>query len=169
MRVVWVRISVWFYSGAAGARGCAPNICSIVYVFHSFFYHEFSTPTHYTSWAWRWFLLFSFGSGRSAKLRAEHMLHRLCVTFFFFCHEFLAPSHYTSSGSVEVARTIVAPPSSVVKCLWEAFVGVFFLSCACVCRCRGCCSLSVCVCACDLLIFWHYTSWAWTWFLFILF
>jgi len=49
----------------------------------------------------------------------------------------------------EVARTVVAPPSSVVKCLWEVFgwgFGVLFLSCACVCRCRGCCSLSVCVC-----------------------
>ena len=56
----------------------------------------------------------------------------------------------------EVARTVVAQPSSVVKCLWEVFVwgfGVLFLSCACVCRCRGCCSLSVCVC--DLLIFLH--------------
>jgi len=45
-----------------------------------------------------------------------------------------------------VARTVVAPPSSVVKCLWEVFVwgfGLLFLSC--VCRCRGCCSLSVCV------------------------
>jgi len=56
----------------------------------------------------------------------------------------------------EVARTVVAPPSSVVKCLWGVFVwefGVLFLSCVCV--CRGCCSPSVCVCVCvcDLLIF----------------
>jgi len=43
----------------------------------------------------------------------------------------------------EVARTVVAPPSSVVKCLWEVFVwgfGRLFLSCVCVggvvlCRC----------------------------------
>jgi len=38
-----------------------------------------------------------------------------------------------------VARTVVAPPSSVVKCLWGVFLGgcgVLFLSCACVCRCR---------------------------------
>jgi len=63
----------------------------------------------------------------------------------------------------EVARTVVAPPSSVVKCLWEVFVwgfGVLFLSCVCVCvcvcRCRGCCSLPVCVC--DLLIFLHRES-----------
>jgi len=35
-----------------------------------------------------------------------------------------------------VARTAVAPPSSVVECLSEVFVwgfGVLFLSCACVC------------------------------------
>ena len=57
--------------------------------------------------------------------------------------------------------TVVAPPSSVVKCLWGVFVwgfGVLFLSCVCVCRCRGSCSLSVCVCVCvcvcDLLIFY---------------
>jgi len=39
---------------------------------------------------------------------------------------------------------VVAPPSSVVKCLWEVFLwgfGVLFSSCVCV--CRGCCSLSV--------------------------
>jgi len=47
---------------------------------------------------------------------------------------------------------VVAPPSSVVKCLWEVFVwgfGVLFLSCVCVCvGVGGCCSLSVCVCMC---------------------
>jgi len=53
-------------------------------------------------------------------------------------------------------RTVVAPPSSVVKCFWEVFVwgfGVLFVSCVCVgvggavlCRC-------VCVCVCGLLIF----------------
>jgi len=35
----------------------------------------------------------------------------------------------------EVARTVVAPPSSVVKCLWGVFIwgfGVLFLSCVCV-------------------------------------
>jgi len=53
----------------------------------------------------------------------------------------------------EVARTVVAAPSSVVKCLWEVFVrGVVLVVCVCVCRCRGRCSLSVCVCVCDLLI-----------------
>jgi len=50
----------------------------------------------------------------------------------------------------EVARTVVAPSSRVVKCLWEVFVwgcGLFVLVvCVCRCRCRGCCSLSVCVC-----------------------
>jgi len=46
-------------------------------------------------------------------------------------------------------RTVVAAPSSVVKCLWEVFVwGVVLVVCVCVCRCRGCCSLSVCVCVC---------------------
>ena len=52
------------------------------------------------------------------------------------------------------ARTVVAAPSSVVKCVWEVFVwGVVLFVCVCVCCCRGCCSLSVCVCVCDLLIF----------------
>jgi len=45
----------------------------------------------------------------------------------------------------EVARTIVAPPSSMVKCLWEVFVwGVVLV--VCVCQCRGCCSRCVRVC-----------------------
>jgi len=50
---------------------------------------------------------------------------------------------------------VVAPPSSVVKCMWEVYVwgvggvrlgvwGVVLV--VCVCRCRGCCSLSVWVC-----------------------
>jgi len=54
----------------------------------------------------------------------------------------------------EVARTVVAPPSSVVKCLWEVFVwgfGALFLSCVCVSRVL----FSVGVCICDLLIFLH--------------
>jgi len=54
----------------------------------------------------------------------------------------------------EVARTVVAPPSSVVKCLWEVFVwgfGVFFLTCVCV-SVSGV-LFSVGVCVCDLLIF----------------
>ena len=33
----------------------------------------------------------------------------------------------------DVARTVVAPPSSVVKCLWEVFVwGVVLVVCVCV-------------------------------------
>ena len=51
-----------------------------------------------------------------------------------------------------VARTVVAPPSIVVQCLWGVFVwgfGVLFLSCACVSRVL----FSLCVCVCDLLIF----------------
>jgi len=50
----------------------------------------------------------------------------------------------------EVARTVVAPPSSVVKCLW----GVFVWGLVC-CSCRVCVSVSgvlfsvaVCVCVC---------------------
>jgi len=55
----------------------------------------------------------------------------------------------------EVARTVAASPSSVVKCLWGVFVwGLGCCSCR-VCVCRGCCSLSVCVCVCDLLLFLH--------------
>jgi len=52
---------------------------------------------------------------------------------------YLHPSIFTCPG---LARTVVAPRSSVVKCLWGVFVwgvGVLFLSCACVC---------VCVCRC---------------------
>jgi len=55
-----------------------------------------------------------------------------------------------------VARTVVAPPSSVVKCLWEVFVwgvGVLFLSCACV-SVSGV-LFSVGVCVWDLFIFLH--------------
>jgi len=52
----------------------------------------------------------------------------------------------------EVARTVVAPPLSVVKCLWEVFVWGS-------CRARVCAGvggvLSVGVCACDLLIVVH--------------
>jgi len=47
----------------------------------------------------------------------------------------------------EVARTIVALPSSVVKCLWGVFVwgfGVLFLSCVCVSGVLF--SVGVCVC-----------------------
>jgi len=49
----------------------------------------------------------------------------------------------------------VAPPSSVVKCLWEVFVrgfGVLFLSCACV-SVSGV-LFSVGVCVCELLMFY---------------
>jgi len=59
---------------------------------------------------------------------------------------------------MEVARTVVAPPSSVVKCLWEVFVGgfgVLFLSCVCVSVTGVLFSVGVCVCVCDLLIFLH--------------
>jgi len=63
----------------------------------------------------------------------------------------------------EVARTVVAPPSSVVKCLWGVFVwgfGVLFLSCVCVCVGVGGAVLCrcVCVCVCDLLIFLQSTA-----------
>ena len=51
-------------------------------------------------------------------------------------------------------------PSSVVKCLWEVFVGGFgmlFLSCVCVCVSVSGVLFSVgvcvCVCVCDMLIF----------------
>jgi len=44
--------------------------------------------------------------------------------------------------------TVVAPPSSVVKCLWEVFVlgvGVLFLSCVCVSVSAVLFSVGVCV------------------------
>jgi len=50
-----------------------------------------------------------------------------------------------------LARTVIAPPSSVVKCLWDVFVwvfGVLFLSCACVSVWGVLFSLSLCVCVC---------------------
>jgi len=57
----------------------------------------------------------------------------------------------------EMARTVVAPPSSVVKRLWGVVWGFggLFLSCVCVCVCVGGVVLCrcVCVCVCDLLIF----------------
>jgi len=57
------------------------------------------------------------------------------------------PASATRLSVSSVARTVVAPPSSVVKCLWVMFVwGVVLV--VCVCRCRGWCSLSVCVCVC---------------------
>jgi len=49
----------------------------------------------------------------------------------------------------EVARTVVAPPSSVVKCLWEVLVwgfGVLFLSCVCASVSGVLFSVGVCVC-----------------------
>jgi len=58
-------------------------------------------------------------------------------------------SIHTRPSAWEVARTAVAPPSSVVKCLWEVFVwgcGMLFLSCACVCVGGGGVVLCVGVC-----------------------
>ena len=48
---------------------------------------------------------------------------------------------------VSVARTVVAPPSSVAKCLWGVFVwgfGVLFLLCVCV----GVGGVVLCRCVC---------------------
>jgi len=58
-----------------------------------------------------------------------------------------------------VALTVVAPPSSVDKCLWEVFVwgfGVLFLLCVCV--GVGGVVLCRCVCVCDLFIFVQVTG-----------
>jgi len=49
----------------------------------------------------------------------------------------------------EVARTVVAPPSSVVKCLWEVFVGgwgVVLVVCVCVLVSGVLFPVGVCVC-----------------------
>jgi len=43
-------------------------------------------------------------------------------------------------------RTVVAPPSSFVKCSRRVFVWKFRVLFLSGCVCRGCCSLSVCVC-----------------------
>jgi len=66
------------------------------------------------------------------------------------------PSIRTAVGSPPstVARIVVAPASSVVKCLSEVFIwgfGVLFLPCLCV-SVSGV-LFSVGVCVCDLLIF----------------
>ena len=65
------------------------------------------------------------------------------------------PAHKLNTRAWEVARTVVAPPSSVVKCLWEVFVwGVVLVVCVCVCVCVSVSGVlfSVGVCVCDLLI-----------------
>jgi len=61
------------------------------------------------------------------------------------------PYHrYPIHGSVRTA------PSSVVKCLWEVFVGVWGVVIAlCVCIGVGGVVLCRCVCVCDLLIFFY--------------
>jgi len=49
----------------------------------------------------------------------------------------------------DVSRTVVAPPSSVVKCLWGVFAwgfGALFLSCVCVSVSGVLFSDGVCVC-----------------------
>jgi len=52
----------------------------------------------------------------------------------------------------EVARTVVAPPSSVTKCLWGGVrLGVWGVVLV-VCVCVGGVDLCRCVCVCDLLI-----------------
>ena len=64
--------------------------------------------------------------------------------------------HHSHARHWEVARTVVAPPLSVVKCLGEVFVwgfGVVFLSCACVSVPGVLFSVGVCVCVCDLLLY----------------
>jgi len=56
---------------------------------------------------------------------------------------------------LEVARTVVAAPSRVVKCLWEVFVGVWgAVRVVCVSVSGVLFSVVVCVCVCvTLLIF----------------
>jgi len=55
-------------------------------------------------------------------------------------------------GGKHIIITVVAPPSSVVKCLWEVFVwGDVLVVCVCV-SVSGV-LFSVGVCVCDLLIF----------------
>jgi len=68
----------------------------------------------------------------------SHLHSKLC--------SFTPPFH---SQAWEVARTVVAPPSSVVKCLWEVLVwefGVLFLSCVVVSVSGVLFSVEVCVC-----------------------
>jgi len=71
-------------------------------------------------------------------------------------HSLMLTSARPPTRAWEVARTVVAPPLSVVKCLWEVFV---WGSCrARVCRCRGCFLCRCVLCACDLLIVLHDTD-----------
>ena len=78
--------------------------------------------------------------GLPHKLSTEHL--SLSVPFAFL-------TQTPPTRAWEVARTVVAPPSSGVKCLWEVFVfgfGLLFLSCVCVCVGVGGVVLCRCVC-----------------------
>ena len=66
------------------------------------------------------------------------------IQYWYWYCQYLVKAKRPPTLAWEVARTFVAPPSSVVKCLCEVFLflcgfGVLFLPCGC--RCRGCCSL----------------------------
>ena len=64
---------------------------------------------------------------------------------------FLGTSARPHTRACEVTRTVVAPPSSAIQCLWGVFVwgfGVLFLSCVCVSVSGVLFSVGVCVCVC---------------------
>jgi len=79
------------------------------------------------------------------------MLEAACVCARCLCMS--PPLHRSSAWSRtrawEVARTVVAAPSSVVKCLWEVFVwGVVLVVCVRVCVVVGGVVLCRCVRVC---------------------
>jgi len=73
------------------------------------------------------------------------------IPLYIYIYIYMLTSARPPTRAWEVARTVVAPPLSVVKCLWEVFV---WGSCrARVCAGVGGVLLCRCVrCACDLLI-----------------
>jgi len=59
----------------------------------------------------------------------------------------LCSHSHEESTAWEVARTVVAPPSSVVTCLWEVLVwGFVLVVCVCVSVSGVLCPVCVCVC-----------------------
>jgi len=92
-----------------------------------------------------------------------HISMRICSNNTYICFVPRSKNHLhrdcadqrPPTRAWEVARTVVAAPSSVVKCVWEVFVwGVVLVVCVCV-SLSGGVVLCRCVCVCDLLIFYR--------------
>jgi len=90
---------------------------------------------------------------RESNLSSPHAKHRIVTNYD-------GRGYFIVRGLTGVfpnvcPHTEVAPPSSVVKCLWEVFVwGVVLVVCVCVSVSGMLFSVGLCVCG-DLLIFLH--------------